>query len=46
MIYRDPADCHDMVFSVRGAIRRHAEIAGQNNSLHVSTAFVGLVIDF
>jgi ribonuclease BN (tRNA processing enzyme) len=45
MFHHDPAQNDDMIYSVLGETRRYAAIAGENNSLQVSTAFDGLVID-
>ena len=45
MFHHDPAHNDDMIYSVLGETRRYAAIAGENNSLQVSTAFDGLVID-
>jgi len=45
MFHHDPASNDDALYFVLGETRRYAEIAGENNSLQVSTAFDGLVID-
>jgi phosphoribosyl 1,2-cyclic phosphodiesterase len=45
MFHHDPAHNDEMIYSVLGETRRYAAIAGENNSLQVSTAFDGLVID-
>lgn len=45
MLHHNPAHDHDRIYSVLGETRRHAEIAGENDSLRVSTAFDGIIID-
>ena len=45
MFHHDPASNDDALYFVLGETWRYAEIAGENNSLQVSTAFDGLVID-
>ena len=45
MFHHDPSSDDDTIYSVLGETRRYAEIAGESYSLHVSTAFDGLVID-
>ena len=45
MFHHDPAHNDDMIYSVLGETQRYAAIAGENNSLQVSTAYDGLVID-
>ncbi|MGZ8454136.1 MAG: MBL fold metallo-hydrolase [Candidatus Binatia bacterium] len=45
MFHHEPSYSDDTIYSVLGETQRYAEIAGENNSLHVSTAYDGLVID-
>jgi phosphoribosyl 1,2-cyclic phosphodiesterase len=45
MFHHDPSCNDDTIYSVLGETRRYAEIAGENNSLKVTTAFDGLIID-
>ena len=45
MFHHEPSYSDDTIYSVLGETQRYAEIAGENNSLQVSTAYDGLVID-
>jgi phosphoribosyl 1,2-cyclic phosphodiesterase len=45
MFHHEPSDNDDTIHSRLGETRRYAEIAGENHSLQVSTAYDGLVID-
>ncbi len=45
MFHHEPSYSDDTIYSVLGETRRYAEIAGENQSLQVSTAYDGLVID-
>jgi phosphoribosyl 1,2-cyclic phosphodiesterase len=45
MFHHEPSDNDDAIHSILGETRRYAEIAGENHSLQVSTAYDGLVID-
>ena len=45
MFHHEPSDNDDTIHSILGETRRYAEIAGENHSLQVSTAYDGLVID-
>ena len=45
MFHHEPAYDDETLHHVLGETRRYAEIAGENYSLQVSTAYDGLVID-
>ena len=45
MFHHEPSHNDDTIHEVLGETRRYAEIAGENHSLQVSTAYDGLVID-
>ena len=44
-MFHHESDNDDTIHSILGETRRYAEIAGENHSLQVSTAYDGLVID-